>query len=120
MDLEKTILALELKRIGAMVNRDIQTLDPLLGADLSYTHSGGYSDTKASFIARIRDNGDYLGVDYSSAEVIPWGGNAVIVRGRAQIRLVDKAPYSVFFLDIWALRDGAWAMVAWQATRISP
>ena len=117
-DLETTILALETKRIDAMVKKDLKVLYALLGDDLSYTHSGGTSDTKASFIALIRDRGRYLGVDYSGTRVIPWGGNAVIVRGRARVRLEDTAPYSVFFLDVWALREGTWKMVAWQATRI--
>jgi hypothetical protein len=43
----------------------------------------------------------------------------VVVRGRAEIRLEDTPDYHVFFLDAWTLRDGAWKMVAWQATRIA-
>ncbi len=117
-DLEQKILALETKRVAAMVSKDIATLDALLGEDLSYTHSGGTVDTKASFIALIKDRGRYLGVDYSNTQVIPWGGNTVVVRGRAQIRLEGTASYPVLFLDVWALRDGTWKMVAWQATRI--
>jgi ketosteroid isomerase-like protein len=115
--LKKTILDLEAKRIGAMVHKDLATLDALLADDLTYTHSGGTTDTKASFIALIKERGRYLGVDYSKTEVIPWGGNTVLVRGLAQIRLEETAPYTVIFADVWALRDGKWKMVAWQATR---
>ena len=121
-DLAKTVLDLEAKRIAAMVDKDLTTLDALLADDLSYTHSGGVTDTKTSFLALIRDREEkhnYRGVDYSNTEVIPIpGGNAVIVRGRAQIQLEGIASYSVLFLNVWALRDGAWKMVAWQATRI--
>jgi len=113
------ILGLEEKRIAAMVNKDVATLDALLADDLSYTHSGGTTDTKASFISLIRERGRYLGVDYSNTQVIPVpSGDTVVVRGRAQIRLEGVAGYPVLFLDVWALRDGAWKMVAWQATRI--
>jgi len=115
--LEKTILDLEAKRIGAMVRKDIATLDAVLADDLTYTHSGGTTDTKASFLALIKDRGRYLGVDYSNTQVIPWGGNTVLVRGLAKIRLEETAPYTVIFVDVWALRDGTWKMVAWQATR---
>jgi ketosteroid isomerase-like protein len=115
--LKKTILDLEAKRIGAMVRKDLATLDALLADDLTYTHSGGTTDTKASFIALIKERGRYLGVDYSKTEVIPWGGNTVLVRGLAKIRLEETAPYTVIFVDVWALRDGKWKMVAWQATR---
>jgi hypothetical protein len=118
-DLRNKILALETQRIGAMVRKEIENLNALLGDDLSYTHSGGYTDTKSSFLARIRDGrGRYLGVDYSDAQVIPLAGDSVVVRGRAQIRLEDTPGYHVFFLDVWTLRDGGWKMVAWQATRI--
>jgi hypothetical protein len=117
-----TVLDLEARRIAAMVNKDLATLDTLLADDLSYTHSGGATDTKASFLASIRDRKEkynYLGVDYSTTDVIPIpGGNAVIVRGRAEIRLENIPSYPVLFLNVWALRDGAWKMVAWQATRV--
>ena len=115
---EKTILDLETKRIAAMVSKDLSTLDALLADDLSYTHSGGATDTKASFLTLIKERGRYLGIDYSDTRVIPWGGHTVVVRGRAQIRLQGTASYPVLFLDVWALRDGAWKMVAWQETRI--
>lgn len=117
--LESTILGLEAKRIAAMVNKDIATLDALLADDLTYTHSGGTTDTKASFTTLIKERGRYQGVDYSNTQVIPFpGGNTVAVRGRAQIRLEGVAAYPVLFLDVWTRRDGAWKMVAWQATRV--
>jgi hypothetical protein len=117
-ELEKKILGLEARRIAAMVKKDLATLDALLADDLSYTHSGGNTDTKASFMTLIKERGRYLGVDYSNTQVIPWGGNSVLVRGRAEIRLENTPGYGVLFVDVWALRDGAWKMVAWQATRI--
>ncbi len=118
-DLEQEILALEKKRIAAMVSKDIETLDALLWDDLSYIHSGGSTDTKATHLALIRDRGRYLGVDFSdTTQVIPLGSNAAVVRGVAQIRLEGRAGYPVLFLDVWAVRDGSWKMVAWQATRV--
>jgi len=116
--LGKKILDLEKQRITAMVKKDIATLDALLADDMSYTHSGGTTDTKASFIKLIKERGRYLGVDYSNTQVITSGANAVIVRGIAQIRLENTPAYPVIFVDVWVLRDGAWKMVAWQATRV--
>jgi len=120
--LKLEILALEELRIQAMVRRDLAALNTLLADDLSYTHSGGRTDNKASFLALIESpESRYLGVDYSDTEVIP-ALEAVIVRGRAQIRLErdtgEKLSYPVLFLDIYTRRDGGWQMVAWQATRI--
>jgi Domain of unknown function (DUF4440) len=116
--LEKKILDLEKQRIAAMVKKDIATLDVLLADDMSYTHSGGTTDTKASFIKLIKERGRYLGVDYSNTEVITSGANAVVVRGIAQIRLENTPSYPVIFVDVWVLRDAAWKMIAWQATRV--
>jgi hypothetical protein len=113
------ILRLETKRIAAMVSKDLTVLEALLSDDLTYTHSGGTTDTKASFITLIKERGRYQGVDYVNPQVIPLpGGNTVVVRGRAEIRLEGVPSYTVLFLDVWALRDGAWKMVAWQATRV--
>lgn len=120
--LKDMILALEKKRVAAMVNKDIPTLSSILADDLTYTHSGGRTDSKAAFVALIAgpDN-RYLGVDYSNTEVIT-NGNAVIVRGIAQIRLGagPRGPatsYPVIFTDVYMQRNGAWQMVAWHATR---
>ncbi len=119
-DLKSKILALEAQRVAAMVKKDIPALAALLADDMSYTHSGGTTDTKASFLTLIKDRGRYLGVDYSNAEVISWGGSTVLVRGIAQIRLEGTPGYPVIFADVWALREGTWKMVAWQATRPKP
>jgi hypothetical protein len=118
VSLPQKILDLETKRIAAMVAKDIPTLDALLGDELSYTHSGGTTDTKASFLALIKERGRYLGIDYLTNQVTAWGDNTVMVRGLAQIRLEGTPGYQVLFLDVWALRGGTWKMVAWQATRV--
>jgi hypothetical protein len=116
--LPQKILDLETKRIAAMVAKDIPALDALLGDDLSYTHSGGSTDTKASFLALIKERGRYLGIDYLKTQVSAWGDSTAMVRGLAQIRLEGTPGYQVSFLDVWGIRDGTWKMVAWQATRV--
>ena len=119
------ILALEAKRISAMTRQDVATLEALLADDLTYTHSRGETDTKTSFLELIRNPGDhgrYLDVGFSDTQVIPLG-DAVVVRGRAQITL-ERPPgqpalsYPVLFLDVWERRGGQWRLVAWQATRV--
>ena len=123
-DVQTEILALEQRRIAAMVAQDMATLDALLAGDLSYSHSNGTTDTKASFMELVRNPGDhgrYLGVDYHTSEAVALG-DAVIVRGVAQITLEGTGgkpnrSYPVLFLDVWERRGGTWQLVAWQATR---
>jgi hypothetical protein len=122
--LQQEILALESRRIAAMTRQDLATLDAILADDLTYTHSGGHTDTKSSFLSLVGDpgtHGRYRSVEYAHAEVVPLG-DAAIVRGRAQITLegYGGAPdrsYPVLFLDVYERRSGEWRMVAWQATR---
>ena len=119
------ILALESRRIAAMVAQDMATLDAMLADDLSYTHSNGTTDTKASFMELVRNPGDhgrYLGVAYRQEEAVALGDSA-IVRGIAQISLEGTGgkpdrSYPVLFLDVWTRRGGTWRLAAWQATRL--
>jgi ketosteroid isomerase-like protein len=123
----RQIRTLEAKRIAAMCGQDLTTLAAMLADDLTYTHSRGETDTKSSFLELIRNPGDhgrYLGVEFSDEQVVPLG-DAVVVRGRAQITLERPAgqpplSYPVLFLDVWEQREGTWRLVAWQATRTKP
>jgi hypothetical protein len=116
------VLALEQERADAMVRADLGTLATLLADDLSYTHSDGRRDTKASFLALVAGPElRYLGVDFSNQHVVDCG-NAAVVHGTARMRLLrdpgGHQDYRVLFLDVWARRDGRWQMVGWQATRV--
>ena len=117
-DVEQQILQVEAKRIAAMVALDLEALDPILADDLSYSHSSGRTDTKASFLGLV-SNGHYLGVEFLERNVVPCG-NAAIIRGRAQMRVNhdgENLSYPILFLEVYALRGSAWQLVAWQATR---
>ena len=124
IDLHREILDIEARRIAAMTAQDMATLDAILADDLSYTHSGGHSDTKASFMELVSNpgaHGRYKSVEYAHADVVSLGDTA-LVRGRAQITLegYQGAPdrsYPVLFVDVYERRSGRWRLVAWQATR---
>ena len=120
--LREEMLLLERKRADAMVRQDLGTLANLLADDLSYTHSDGRTDTKESLLSLIAGRQvRYVGVDFTNEEVVDCG-TAIIVRGKARMRLlresVGSQDYVVLFLDVWARRDGGWQMVGWHATRV--
>lgn len=52
MDLEQ-IIELENRRLAALVRSDIATLDALLHPDLTYVHTNGIQDTKASLLESL-------------------------------------------------------------------
>jgi hypothetical protein len=115
---EQEIMRVETKRIDAMVALDLAALDPILADDLTYSHSSGRTDTKASFLELVR-SGHYLGVDFVKRDIVAFG-NAAIVRGLAQMRVNhdgENLSYPILFLEAYALRGSNWKLVAWQATR---
>lgn len=116
---EATIRGLETRRIDCMVRRDLDALAPLLADDLSYSHSSGRTDTKASFLELVR-KGHYLGVEFPTS-TITVSGDAAVVRGVAHMHVTGDAGaelrYPVLFLDVYVRRHGQWQLLAWQATR---
>ena len=74
-----------------------------------------------SFILKFSKTGQYLG-QIGHANGSKGSMDNANDRGVAQIRLGEgpRGPatsYPVLFLDVYALRNGVWQMVAWQATR---
>ena len=118
-DAAATIRALEAKRVECMVRRDLASLAPLLADELSYSHSSGRTDSKASFLELVR-KGHYLGVEFVKSDVVV-SGDAVVSRGVARMHVTgdDEAElrYRVLFLDVYLRRSGEWQLLAWQATR---
>ncbi|HWB45459.1 MAG TPA: nuclear transport factor 2 family protein [Hyphomicrobiaceae bacterium] len=52
---EDQVRKLEEERYAAMLAADVATLDRLLDAQLTYTHSSGVVDTKDTYIGGVRD-----------------------------------------------------------------
>jgi hypothetical protein len=113
----KEILALEDRRIEAMVAGDVQALEEILADDLIYTHTTARLDTKASFIDAVKTGkSNYKSVDRKDVEVRDLRDTAVVT-GHAKFHVGDNK-FEARFIDVYARRNGAWQMVAWQSTRI--
>ena len=113
----KEILALEDRRIEAMVKGDVQALEEILADDLIYTHTTARLDTKASFIDAVKTGkSNYKTVDLKSAEVRDLG-NAAVVTGHGKMHVGDNK-FEIKYTEVYAKRNGAWQMVAWQSTRV--
>ena len=111
------ILALEDRRIEAMVKGDVLALGEILADDLIYTHTTARLDTKASFIDAVKTGkSNYKSVDRNDVEVRSLGDTAVVT-GHAKFHVGDNK-FEARFIDVYAKRNGAWQMVAWQSTRV--
>lgn len=119
IDVELAI-ALEESRRQALLAGDVQALHNLLADELSYVHSSGGRDDKASYLAKMASGKlKYLELQFShqSAQVL---GPVAVVTGRmaAQVTIDGQAKtVASQFLTVWA-RDasGQWRLHAHQGT----
>jgi ketosteroid isomerase-like protein len=116
------IIDLDRKRMQAMAQKDVATLNDLLADDLIYTHSSARLDTKQSLIGNM-DSGAtvYNAVEPTDVKAQDLG-DAVVLTGVARIRVTSGGTpnaFAVRFTDVYANRGGKWQMVAWQSTRLA-
>ncbi len=73
------ILALEEQRYAAMLAADVVALERLLDDALIYTHSSGAVDTKASYVAGVRDKvWAYKSIARENQRVVVRGSCALV------------------------------------------
>jgi ketosteroid isomerase-like protein len=115
------IIDLDKKRMTAMAQKDIATLNALLSDDLVYTHSSARLDTKQSLIGNMESGSTvYTAVEPSDVKAQDLG-NAVVLTGSCRISVMSGGrsnSFSVRFTDVYANKGSQWQMVAWQSTRV--
>jgi len=113
---------LEMRRYKAMVDGDVATLDTIFADDLTYSHSNGWTQTKAEFIDSIRHGElQYQEIKPDAVEIRVYGRTAVVT-GRAHVKAKVKGQdvnIELRFLDVYVQRQGRWQMVAWQSARLA-
>lgn len=121
-DNAQLIIDLDRKRMQAMAQKDIATLNAVLGDDLIYTHSSARLDTKQSLIGNMQSGATvYTSVEPSDVKAQDLG-SAVVLTGVARISVTSGGKpnsFSVRFTDVYANRGGTWQMVTWQSTRLA-
>ena len=104
-----------------MVKADVGTLDKLLAAELSYTHSNAQVQDKGGFIGAIKSGAiKYLSIDPNDVNVVVFG-NTAIVTGGASLHVIQNGTdltIKIRYTNAQINRTGSWQMVAWQATRL--
>jgi ketosteroid isomerase-like protein len=115
------IIDLDKKRMTAMAQKDIATLNELIADDLIYTHSSARLDTKASLIGNMESGSTvYTSVVPSDVKAQDLG-DAVVLTGSCRISVSSGGrpnSFGVRFTDVYANKGGRWQMVTWQSTRL--
>src|SRR5882724_11458421 len=121
-DNRQMIIDLDKKRMTAMAQKDVATLNALLADDLVYTHSSARLDTKQSLIGAMESGATvYTSVEPSDVKAQDLG-DAVVLTGVAAISVNSGGKpnsFRVRFTDVYANKAGQWQMVTWQSTRLA-
>lgn len=115
------IIELDKKRMNAMAQKDVATLNELIADDLIYTHSSARQDTKQSLIdAMVNGKTVYTAVVPSDVKAQDCG-DAVVLTGVARISVNsggNAMNFGVRFTDVYARKGDRWQMVVWQSTKL--
>jgi len=104
----------------AMIDPTPAALNALVADDLSYGHSGGKVDTKASFISDLMDRkSDFVTIAITD-QTIKLVDNVAIVRHTLTADTNDSGKpgkVSIKILGVWQKQGGDWKLLARQAVR---
>jgi ketosteroid isomerase-like protein len=107
----------------ALTKSDTGALDQLYDDSLTYTHSNGKVDTKASYLHTISSGATkYMSMKRDQIKVTVYGKSAVVtchwdVHVLAQGNKIDM---NARYLHVYVQQNDGWKMVAHQSTRITP
>lgn len=106
----------------AMIDPTAAALGALVSDDLSYGHSGGKVDTKASFISDLLDGkSDFVSITITDQTIKVVDANTAIVRHTLAADTIDSGKpgkVALKILGVWQKQGGDWKLLARQAVRI--
>lgn len=120
-DTAAEIVTLEARRYQAMLDRDLETLEPLLSDDLILIHSNTDRDDKTRFLNTIRD-GDLVYNDIRREDTeIKVAGETAVVYGHNVMDIVLGGKDVILdniMLAVWTREGGRWKLLSVQSTPV--
>ena len=112
------------ERVAATIAADPKRLDAIFSDQLSYAHSSGKIDTKASYTeSLVTHRSVYESVDYARRDIRVIAPGVALVTGRAKIVAKSNGQQinlDLNFLSVWREENGHWRFVAWQSCKNPP
>lgn len=118
------VLAAEKGWSTGVTGPDYAMLDKFLADDLTYTHSNGASDTKATYIQKMKDGKmRYFQAEYvAEPRVQILGKDSAITIGKVNVVTLGangaQSPATLAFLHVFVKRHGQWQLVAHQSAKL--
>lgn len=122
-DEAKAVEAAEHAWAKGVTTNDYALLEKTLGDDLTYTHSTGAVDTKATYIGKLKSGAArYFKVDHDQLKVQVLTKDTAITICRAQVVTLNngqQSPAHLTFLHVFQKRNGNWMLVAHQSAKLA-
>lgn len=123
---EQAVLALLQRWLDAAKKGDAATLSTMLTDNYTYTHaSTGEADSRDAWLDIFRPESPrfrtYRAYEVADVSVRLFPGTAVVAgRGHQEIIRAtgEVIDLNTSFTCVWVQQEGAWRLVAWQATRL--
>jgi hypothetical protein len=117
------VLAAECARCAAILQRDFDRLASLLGDELVHIHAVGEVDSKASYLARLKDQLEVTSIERGEIGIRFYGEIALAtgpLQNHVRRRGSDDPGQAgeSFVTQLWHWRNGGWIAVSYHATRI--
>ena len=116
-DVEK----MEQKRLRAVIEADMPTLNAIYADDFFYNTSSGPSLTKSEYLPRYASGELKVNAVDSEARDIRIYDNTALVTGIAHVTLTTKGETKTVhlrYLNVWVKRAKGWQLVARQGTNL--
>jgi ketosteroid isomerase-like protein len=118
---EKEVLAIVESLRQAMMSKDRATLEKIAAEELTYGHSAGLLEDKASFVQNIASGKfGFVKIEYPDVTVKITGPNAMVRHKITGDTTNDGIPATVNIgvLLVFQKRQGEWKLIARQAYKL--
>jgi ketosteroid isomerase-like protein len=118
----REIAAAEQMLYRAMIAQDFGALDAILADDVVYVHSTAVAETKAGYLAGVRNGLYEYGSIESDAVTVEFCGDVAVQTGRSRMsvgaRDQPKALINLLVTLVWKREPRGWRLWRRHATRI--
>jgi hypothetical protein len=115
---KQAVVSAQKQWLNAVLKGDKNTLEKLLTADLSYTHSSAKTQTKDEFIQDVAGGGTtYKSIEFSDDKMRQYG-DTVVLTHKAEINTAQAGASHLYITEVWVKQAGGWQMASRQATKL--
>ncbi|MGH9801168.1 MAG: nuclear transport factor 2 family protein [Blastocatellia bacterium] len=120
--IEQDVLKLEQQWQDALLKSDFAALEKIYSDGLTYIHSSAATDTKATYIAKIKSGASkYQSLKRDDIKVSIFGDTAVVTCHWLVVSVGDGKTHNTNarYIHVYVKQKGKWQMVAHQSTPIA-